>query len=374
MLETHAPPDGGSAERRGRQLAQLLAGSWRTPPPPLSISPELLHSLGKLTTRRGTGGLIWRRLEGSPIAEHPLGRSLRDAFRIQALAVRILEHQLLEVLAFFRAHGLEPVVVKGWSVGRLYPHSAFRPYGDLDLWFLPEHSAQALDLWIDAPHPQAPVEIHDSLPHLPDRDPREVFGRTRLVPLDGVPVRVLAPEDQLRLSALHALGHGLASPLWLVDLAVLIETEGMPAPRLRWDLVLEGDRWLAEGVSLALLLARDLLQAPLTEAGAPAEVVGSERSPVRWAKKAALQAMGTERHYMDPDTPDPESALSSPRTLFTVARRRWANPLEATYRLKAPWNVLPRFPIQTADYLRRSLDLLLRVLRPGAPRFLPPGG
>lgn len=364
MLAPPTPRGGQAAERRGEALARLLAGSWRTPPPPVDMAPELLQSLGKVTARRGTGGLVWRRLESSPLAGHPLARSLQDTFRWQALAVRILEHQLLEVVAFFRGHGIEPVVIKGWSLGRLYPHPAFRPYGDLDLWFSPDQAAPALELWATAPHPQAPVEIHSALRHLRDRDPGEVFSRTRLVPLDGEPLRVLAPEDHLRLSALHALEHGLASPLWIVDLAVLVETEGVSDPRFHWDLVLEGNRWMSEGVKVALLLARDLLGAPLAEAGAPLPRSGADGSPPRWARKAALRALGAEQHYMDPHVPDPESALSSPRALLTVARLRWANPLEATYRLKAPWNVLPRPLVQVADYLWRALGLLMRRLPP----------
>jgi hypothetical protein len=56
------------------------------------------------------------------------------------------------------------------------------------------------------------VDLHVAVPDLPDRPWDEVFRRSRLAALGEVAVRVLGPEDQLRLLCLHLARHGIARP------------------------------------------------------------------------------------------------------------------------------------------------------------------
>ncbi len=345
--------------KRGRLVARLLAGAWRASPPPPELRPEELPLILPALMRRGTAGLAWRRLRGTPLEGHPDARPLLDAYRHQTLMVRLRERQLLEVLGFFRRHGIDPVVFKGWSVGRFYPEAGLRPYGDLDLLVPSGDHPHALALWSGRERPDAPVEIHDTLRHLRDRPEGAILGRARVASLGDAPVRVLALEDHLRLLALHALEHGLATPFWLCDLGVLLEGPIPLESSFDWDLCLKGEGWLSHGVRLALGLAGELLGVDLCAAGVPAPW----RDPPlpSWIVPAALDALGAETHYMD--GLDPGSLLGRPRALLGAARLRWANPLEATYRMGAPWEGPPRLPVQAADYLRRGLGFLGEIPR-----------
>ena len=87
------------------------------------------------------------------------------------------------------------------------------------------------------------------------------------------PVRILGPEDELRLACIHYLRAGGFRALSLCDVALLIETR--PA-QLDWSLVLPAGR-VGAWVMVAAALARDVLGAdpggtPLAAARAPAWV------------------------------------------------------------------------------------------------------
>ncbi|MGW8267582.1 MAG: nucleotidyltransferase family protein [Longimicrobiales bacterium] len=345
-----------SPEERGRAVAGLLAGAWRSSPPASQILPQALEEISPVLLRQSSGGLAWHRLRGSNLARLPAAAPLREAYRYHTLRVRLLEHQLRRVISFLRDHGIEAILAKGWALGRLYPEAGLRPYGDLDLLIFPHQVPRARDALTSPGAPTAPVEIHTGFPMLADRCLDRLFERSRLLSLEGVSVRILGPEDQLRLSTLHGLNHGLCRPLWLCDVAVALET--MPRD-FDWDYATRGDRWLSEGVRCSLGLVRSLLQVDLGEAGVP--VSWRERPLPHWLVPAALRAFGATRHYMD--LPDPEELVLKPRALLATARLRWSNPLEVTWRRRAPWNGRPRLPYQVLDYLLRGGGFLSRIPR-----------
>ncbi len=81
----------------------------------------------------GVGGLAWLRLRKSAFADAPGLAPLRSAFQHHALTAARQERDLPHLLAHFNAEGIEPILFKGWTLARLYPHRALRPFGDFDL-------------------------------------------------------------------------------------------------------------------------------------------------------------------------------------------------------------------------------------------------
>lgn len=343
-----------SPEERGRVVADVLAGAWHASPPAANLLPQQLEGITPALLRQSSGGLAWHRLRGSSLVRHPAAAPLREAYRYHTLRVRLLEQRLREVLSWLRDRGIEPILVKGWALGRLYPGAGLRPYGDLDLLVFPHQLPRARDALIVPGAPGAPVELHTGFPMLADRRLDHLFQRSRLVSLEGESVRILGAEDQLRLVTLHGLNHGLCRPLWLCDAAVALEA----IPReFDWDYAMWGDHWLSEGVRCALGLVRTLLRVDLEKAGVPA---GWREGPLpEWVVPAALRAFGATRHYMD--LPDPGELVLKPGVLLRAARLRWSNPLEVTWRLRAPWNDRPRLPYQLLDYLLRGAGFLRRI-------------
>src|SRR5262249_43077783 len=186
----------------------------------------------------------------------------------------------------FNDAGLEPIVFKGWTLARLYPHRALRPFGDFDLLVhgVEAEPARAVLRALPASLQErsdvdTPVTLRR---YLPDRTEAELWERSRPEQLGQARLRVLSPEDHLRLIALHQLHHGGWRPLWLCDLAVLVES--LPAG-FDWDRCLAGDRRLSEGVGAAMALAAELLGARLPS-GAPLVTAPS------WLREAVWPCWG----------------------------------------------------------------------------------
>src|SRR5262249_11295437 len=207
----------------GRRLSAVLAGSWRATPTAPAVALEELEATIDVLAPTGAGGLAWRALKGSPLAEWPAAERLHDVYRAQAVRDRISRQELLGALALLREEGLDPILGKGWAVARCYPGPGLRPCGDVDLYVGRDEHARAAA----AAGPSGlPIDLHDGCPELTDRAWADVRERSRVENLDGHPVRVFGPEDHLRLVVLHFLRHGGWRPLWLCDVAVLMEDAG----------------------------------------------------------------------------------------------------------------------------------------------------
>jgi hypothetical protein len=175
------------------------------------------------------------------------------------------------VVPLLRVAGVEPILIKGWSAARLYPDTALRPYCDLDLCVRPDLVLRAKAALIAGDVRSRGVELHQGIPDLKGRRWDEVFARTRLAPLGKVEVRVLCPEDELRLLCLHQMRHGACSPLWLCDIAAALESR---TSAFDWALCLHGSRPLADWIVAFARLAGHLLGARLDGPAAvpPAEL------------------------------------------------------------------------------------------------------
>ena len=192
---------------------------------------------------------------------------------------------LPHLLAHFNAEGIEPILFKGWTLARLYPHRALRPFGDFDLLVREEEGERArVVLRSLGPDLQSRADVDTASTlarYLPDRTEAELFGRARSETVDGARFRTLAPEDHLRLVALHQLHHGAWRPLWLCDVAVLVES--LPTD-FSWSLCLTGDPHLSEGVLVSVALAAELLGARVP--------TGTPRSRCRAGSDAPFSAAG----------------------------------------------------------------------------------
>jgi len=339
--------------RRGRQLADLLKGSWRQPAPPLvdELPTDELERLWPLAAGSGAIGLLWRRLEAERTRpeQGALLERIQHGYFQQRLDARRYEQSAQVIITALQAAGIRPLLIKGWSVARHYPEPGLRPYTDIDLVVAPGEHRAAVDVLVRAEVPLS-VDLHHRVPHALGRDLDAMAHRRQRVTLGRVQVDVLGPEDHLRLLCLHLLVHGAERTIWLCDLALLLDLQ---RATLDWDYLLAGDARASDAVLCALALAHRILGVSLD--GTPA-AERAARLPA-WLSDCVLEHWG--RGYQ------PHGQLGmiprSPRALWRAARERWPNPIAATASLGAPYNGFPRAPIQLADYLWRSVGLLRRL-------------
>jgi hypothetical protein len=232
-----------------------------------------------------------------------------------------------------------------------------RPYGDLDLCVAPEAYQTAARALQSDVHKSFQVDLHRGFQTLDHKSWDELYSRSHLRKLGKVEVRVLCPEDHLRVLCFHFLREGAWRPLWLCDIAVSIETR---AADFDWDLFSgKQDRrrkWFASAIALAdQLLGASMDSVPRTmQAG---------RMP-SWLLPSVLREWDVRSMSRRHTTPmrstwhAPAQALS-----FKSLRSHWPNSIEATIGVNGPFNEMPRLPFQLGNCALRTIQFLRR-LRP----------
>ena len=332
----------------GLLVSRALSGSWRKSPPPPSLDRDELALAAAALLATGAGGAGWWGLRRSRLGDAPSALELKNAFRVQTIHARLHEHRLLRALEMFESEDIRPLVAKGWAIARLYPRIGLRPYGDLDLYVAPGRHGPAERVLAAHDHELLRVDLHRGFPHL-GRPWEEIEERSEDVPLGTTRVGVPGPEDHLSLLCTHFLFHGAWRPLWLCDVALLIEE--LP-PGFDWDYVMKLPAREAEQVRLVALLAHRVLGASLDR------TPWSPKARVpRWLPEATLRAWGRGGHY----SLTTRVALTEleARAVLRALRVRWPNPIEATVRWHAPFNAAPRLPLQLVDVAVRAGRALL---------------
>ena len=336
---------------KGSLIAQVLAGSWRQSPSPLEISVEELDAVAPSLLKSGAAALAWKRVSQSELRGSPAALELEQAYRLHALQSAIHEREIKDVLALLGRAGIEPVLVKGWAVARLYRESGLRPYGDIDLCVNPEQFAAAKAVLSNEANDRQ-VDLHRGFAKLDTRTWNELYARSQLLKIEDVEVRVLGPEDHLRALCFHFLREGAWRALWLCDIAVAVESR--PAG-FDWDLFMGRDAKRREWFACSIALAHHLLKADLD--GAP-EAIAKTRLPA-WLVPAVLKAWEVRAMLRRHSTPmtnlwrHPAYALR-PKNL----RTHWPNAIEGTIGVNGRFNEMPRLPFQIGNCAVRAMDFL----------------
>lgn len=335
----------------GSLVAKVLAGSWRVQPPQLNISPEELARVAPLLLGSGAASLGWRQVRNSQLSAAPEALELQQAYRLHTLQAGIHERNIKGVITLFKRAGIEPVLVKGWSVARLYPERGLRPYGDIDLCFRPDQFDQAEAVLQTEEGKKFNIDLHKGFAKLDDVSLEELYAHTEVVRLGDVEVRILGPEDHFRILCVHLLRHSAWRPLWLCDIAAALEAR--PA-NFDWDRCLGRNPRQADWVACTVGLAHRLLGAKVDDT----PVAERANNLPGWLIPSVL------RNW---DRPDPNlypplsyvppiiTYFRRPAGVFKALRRRWPDPIEASIRMKAPFNEMPRLPFQIGNLFSRVI-------------------
>ncbi|HXG95298.1 MAG TPA: nucleotidyltransferase family protein [Blastocatellia bacterium] len=345
---------GDSTVERGMLVAQLLAGSWRSEPPPTSTSPEELADIATLLLKSGSGGLAWNKIRHSALRDSHAAREFQKAYRLHSLQAALHERSLKKVLPLLRDCGVEPLLVKGWATARLYPELGLRPYSDLDFCVLPEDYAKAQAALKSSERLECDVDLHSGFGKFYDRRTEDIFARSRLIRLGDLDVRVLSAEDDLRFLCVHLLRHGAARPLWLCDIAVMLETLD---DNFDWDVCLGGSRRQADWVACAIALARELLGAEMDRT----PFAKSTRKVPKWMLSAVLEEWAVPYYMPAQFSYYLRRPLTNFRALLKEMPKHWPNPIEATVTVRGPFNGLPRLPFQVGHVFSRAASLVANL-------------
>jgi hypothetical protein len=347
----------GKPKSNGKLVASLLYQSWRSPSPPLRLSADQLARITPLLLGSGAGALAWWRIQNSDLNELDSALDLRQAYRVHALHTLVFEADIKNLSALLRSVDVDPVLMKGWAIGRLYPDTALRPYGDIDLCIRRSEYAPAAAACGSNQGQRYVVDLHDRFDRLDALSMEDLYERSRVVKLGNVHVRVPCAEDHLRILSLHMLRHGAWRPLWLCDIGVAVETRSKD---FDWDLCLSRNRNTADWVACCIGLAHQLLGADVNDT----PVAHRAKALPSWLVSNVLKQWETPYSTSQPPMTHHAamtSYLRHPRGLLKDLRRRWPNPIEATVYVGGPFNELPRWPFQVGECIGRTANFIGRL-------------
>ena len=338
---------------RGRLVAEALNGSWRTYPPPLNLSPEDLDEITPLLYNSGAAALGWRRIRDTQLRTTASAEVLHQGYRLQALQVAISQSKIEIVHRLLQEARVDAILVKGWTVAGFYPELALRPLGDIDLVVRPTDYKAAGRILARPEARGCWVDLHNGLSELQDRSIDKLFSRSHVVGLRDTQIRVLSLEDHLALLTIHLLKHGAWRPLWLCDIAAIVES--LPND-FDWTICLGPDKRQRSWISASIALAHQLLAANIDKVPLHARA----KHVPEWLRESVLKQWGN----LFPG----DHLLTSPRGILKETWERWPDSITATFNMRGRINNFPRLPYQLGDFSVRAGRYLIGYLRRAAAR------
>ena len=345
------------SEFRATLIASVLSGVWRREVMTSEISEEELVQAAPLLLGSGAGALGWHRVENSKLRLSPAAIELHQAYRHHTLEAARHERDILTVFNLLRSRSIEPMLIKGWSIARVYPGKGMRPYDDTDLMVRSDQYYLAKVMVDEQKSTEFGVDLHLAPEEFGYGTEDELFARSELVKLGDVAIRVPSPEDSLRIVCIHFLRHGAFRPLWLCDVAVLVESRSAD---FDWERCLGSNKRAADWVACAIGLAHRLLGARIDDT----PVKWRAENLPRWLVPAVLKQWErpfARDHGVGRHRAPMANYLRQPSGLFEDIGRRWPNPIEATVYMRGPFNELPRLPFQIGECVTRADRFIARL-------------
>lgn len=337
----------------GLLVANALRHSWRHDPSPCELTKDELDEIGPILLKSGSAALAWWRLSRNGEADSH--RELFEAYKQQTLQAAVHEDNVAQVFRLLDQAKMDALLVKGWSIARIYPDSGLRQYSDIDLCVRAEDYSRATELLGREAVKGIWIDLHKGAAHLDCETEAELFGRSILVRAGVTPVRVPAPEDHLRILCLHLLRHGAWRPLWLCDVALALESRDAD---FDWRLFLGNDKQRADWLACVLGLAHRLLGARLDST----PIATRADTLPNWLPRAVLRRWGRwfNADYRDTARYSLWAHKWQPMRLLEDIYFR-CDPIRATVEMNGPFNDRPRLPYQLAALLRRAPEVTVRL-------------
>lgn len=120
---------------------------------------------------------------------------------------KLQEQKACNAFKYFRENGVEPILIKGFASARWYPSEIGRAYVDVDLCVPANQFEKCKELIASNPPDGIFIDLHKGLSHFDILPWERLFTNSEIFNLDGTEIRLLCPEDHLRVICSH----------WLID-------------------------------------------------------------------------------------------------------------------------------------------------------------
>jgi Uncharacterised nucleotidyltransferase len=259
-----------------------------------------------------------------------------EDIRWYQLQKKVHEDRIKRVFNLFRSENIEPVLIKGWAALLNYPPDIPRHFSDTDIAVAASDYERAREIcYFDEARPLH-IDLHRELRHLDTLSWQDLFDNSRLITLDDVEIRVLRPEDHLRVLCVHWLTDGGAYKhrLWDIFWAVANRPPDFDWERCVGTVAEHRRRWITSTIGIA----HQYLGLSVDDLPFAAEA----KEIPRWMKKCI------EAEWMSDVRLEPViTHIKSPTSLLKqIWKRIPPNPIRATIEMEGDIDAATRIPYQ----------------------------
>jgi hypothetical protein len=267
--------------------------------------------------------------------------------RWNLLERRLHQQRAADAFALYRSNGIEPILIKGVAAEAYYPPGARRAFSDVDLAVSPEEfpAAEAVDTSGHA------IDLHSGMRHLDTVEWTDLFENCIILAHAPGQIRVLRPEDHLRILSVHWLTDGgiFRERLWDIYWLVTANRGSLEWARLFDPVSRFRRRWIEVVLGLTQKhLGLDLSGTPVEAAASSVPLWVSRAVETSWQRDAQLLPL--------------HRALTSGRVLADQLRDRIRpNPLSSVVLCEGNIDARMRLHYQATSFVRRLAPSIARV-------------
>lgn len=158
-----------------------------------------------------------------------------------------------QTAGLFSLLNIGALVIKGLAAHLNYPTDHLRNSVDIDIAVAPDDFERAEQIRRSEAGKGLNIDLHRGLRHLDTVAWDDLFANSRLVDIDGTPVRMLRPEDHFRVLCVHWLNDGgqYRDRLWDIYYAVANRPADFDWERCLGIVSERRRRWIVCAVGLA---------------------------------------------------------------------------------------------------------------------------
>lgn len=265
---------------------------------------------------------------------------------------KLQEYKIAKVFELFRKNEIEPILIKGWAAAQFYPAKENRQFIDIDICIAPDEFERAKELLPLCTDRGLMVDLHRGLRHLDTLEWRDLFENTKLLKIEETNVRILKPEDHLRVLCVHWLNDGAAYREKLWDIYYAVENRQLD---FDWQRCLDSvdqkrRKWIVCAIGLAhRYLGLELKDTPIAAEAKeiPDWIIKTVES--EWADNNKLKRL--------------QDCLSDRKEFFIQIKKRFPpNPIQATIDMNGDFDNKTRLFYQIGDIFLRTKPSIKRFI------------
>jgi hypothetical protein len=265
--------------------------------------------------------------------------------RWKVLTEAVQKENVKTVFQLFKSTEIQPILIKGLAIARFYPKDKLRVSGDVDICVAKKDFYQSKKTLAKSGL-NFGVDLHKELRHLDSPPFDDLFRNSQTFEIDETAIRILRPEDHLRVLCVHWLTDSGANRERLWDIYYAIEKR--PAD-FDWDRCLNVvSQTRRKWIVCTIALAHRYLNLNVEDTPIAAEIKNPNLIP-KWLTKAIEK----EWREQVPLIPIATCWNDWTRLKQQIKKRFPPNPVQASIETEAPFNDFPRLPFQIINFFQR---------------------